>query len=204
MHTTKDQDTAATRDSISPQYDRRWNADAGDQAAKAESRSQPDIQVGLLTAGRDKPYALGLASALVAQGIFLDFIGSEDVDGPELHTTPLVNFLNLRDQREHVSLARKVLRVLAYYSQLLRYAAVARPAILHILWNNKFELIDRTLLMLYYKLMGKRIVFTAHNVNVGKRDSNDSFLNRVSLRIQYHLADHLFVHTEQMKAELVT
>jgi hypothetical protein len=24
--------------------------------------------------------------------------------------------------------------------------------------------------MLYYKLLGKRVVFTAHNVNAGKRD----------------------------------
>ena len=121
-----------------------------------------------------------------------------------MHTTRLVNFLNLRDQREDAGIGRKVLRVLPYYCHLVYYAAVARPAILHILWNNKFELIDRTLLILYYKLMGKRIVFTAHNVNAGKRDSNDTFLNRISLRIQYRLVDHLFVHTERMKTELVT
>ena len=42
--------------------------------------------------------------------------------------------------------------------------------------------------MLYYKLLGKQIVFTAHNVNAGKRDGNDSVLNRLSLKIQYRLA----------------
>src|SRR5260370_31206150 len=57
--------------------------------------------------------------------------------------------------------------------------------------------------MLYYKIMGKKIAFTAHNVNAGKRDANDSVLNRLSLRIQYRLADHIFVHTERMKDELV-
>ena len=40
------------------------------------------LQVGLLTGGDDKPYALGIASALVARGIRLDFIGSDAVDGP--------------------------------------------------------------------------------------------------------------------------
>jgi hypothetical protein len=32
--------------------------------------------------------------------------------------------------------------------------------------------------MLYYRSLGKKIVFTAHNVNAGKRDQNDSWLNR--------------------------
>ena len=57
--------------------------------------------------------------------------------------------------------------------------------------------------MLYYKLLGKKVVLTAHNVNAGKRDGNDSFLNRLTLKIQYRLADHIFVHTELMKRELL-
>jgi glycosyltransferase involved in cell wall biosynthesis len=40
-------------------------------------------------------------------------------------------------------------------------------------------------------------------VNAGKRDSNDSLLNRLTLRIQYRISDHIFVHTEQMKRELL-
>ena len=56
--------------------------------------------------------------------------------------------------------------------------------------------------MLYYRLLGKRIVLTVHNVNADKRDSSDSPLNRLTLRIQYRLADHIFTHTEKMKREL--
>ncbi len=160
-------------------------------------------QISLLTAGRDRHYALGLASALITQGVFFDFIGSSGVDEPELHGNPQVNYLNLRDQRENVNLLQKMTRVLAYYFRLIRYAATAKPRIFHILWNNKFEFFDRTLLMLYYKALGKKVVLTAHNVNAGQRDANDSFLNRLSLKIQYRLCDHIFVHTEKMKAELV-
>ena len=54
-----------------------------------------------------------------------------------------------------------------------------------------------------YRLLGKRLVFTAHNVNAAVRDGNDSFLNRWSLKVQYLLADHIFVHTEQMKRALL-
>src|SRR5437867_4064776 len=179
-----------------------------DQLVSARRFTQPReplrIEVGLLTGGGDRPYALGLAMALLSKGVQVDFIGSDVLDYPELRARPKVNFLNLRgNQRRDASLARKISRVLTYYARLIRYAAVARPKVFHILWNNKFELFDRTLLMLYYKLLRKKIVLTAHNVNAGRRDSNDSVLNRLTLKIQYRLADHVFVHTARMKRELL-
>jgi len=85
---------------------------------------------------------------------------------------------------------------------LLAYAATAKAEVFHVLWNNKLELFDRTLLLSCYKLLGKRVVFTVHNVNIRKRDGRDSVLNRGSLRIQYRLVDHLFVHTRLMAREL--
>jgi D-inositol-3-phosphate glycosyltransferase len=161
-------------------------------------------QIALLTGGGDKPYALGLATALTSEGISIDFIGSDDLQAPEVVDNPRVNFLNLRgDLRPEASPAAKVTRVLKYYVKLIGYAVTARPKLFHILWNNKFQFLDRTLLMLYYKLLGKCVVFTAHNVNAGKRDSNDSWLNRFSLKVQYALSDHIFVHTERMKNELI-
>jgi len=161
-------------------------------------------KVALLTGGGDKPYALGMASALTSQGVVLDFIGSDELKSPELLNDPHVRFLNLRgDQRSNVGAAKKLRRVMAYYLRLLSYAATAEAKVFHILWNNKFQFFDRTLLMLYYKLMGKRLALTAHNVNAGKRDSNDSRLNQLSLKIQYRLSNHIFVHTEKMKSDLV-
>jgi len=174
------------------------------QATQKNVPTRPSgIAVGLLTGGGDKPYAFGMALALTSRGVSLDYIGSDDVDSPELHTNPRLTFLNLKgDQRQDVSLITKAWRISSYYARLMRYTATSKPAIFHILWNNKFQLFDRTLLMLYYKLQGKKIVFTAHNVNAGKRDANDSLLNRLTLRMQYRLSDHIFVHTEAMKTEL--
>src|SRR4030095_4460948 len=163
------------------------------------------LRIALLTGGGDKPYALGMAAALTSVGTRVDFIGSDDLSVPKLLDDPLVNFLNLRgDQRPEASRMAKALRVLSYYVRLVRYAATARPKLFHILWNNKFQFFDRTLLMLYYRTLRKKITLTVHNVNAGKRDLNDSFLNRLSLRIQYTLSDHLFVHTDAMKRELVS
>jgi D-inositol-3-phosphate glycosyltransferase len=165
----------------------------------------PTLSVALLTGGGDKPYALGMATALTSVGMHVDFIGSDDLKVPELLSDSRIHFRNLRgDQRPDASPITKGLRVLKYYARLIGYAAKARPKLFHILWNNKFQLFDCTLLMLYYKLLGKRVVFTAHNVNAGKRDKNDSWLNRISLKVQYSLSDHIFVHTDGMKGEMAS
>jgi glycosyltransferase involved in cell wall biosynthesis len=173
---------------------------------KSTLNTQPStLRIALLTGGGDKPYALGVAAALTSQGIFVDFIGSDELSVPAVLNNSRVTFLNLRgNQRADASPFSKAWRVLKYYVHLISYAATAQPKLFHLLWNNKFELFDRTLLMLYYRLLGKKITLTVHNVNARKRDSNDSFLNRLSLRIQYSFCDHIFVHTERMRSELVS
>jgi glycosyltransferase involved in cell wall biosynthesis len=169
------------------------------------SATQPaaEIQISLLTGGQDKHYSFGLTKALVSKGVLVEMIGSDAVDSPELHTMPEVRFLNLRGgRRVDVSFVQKALRVFIYYVRLIRYALTARPKVFHILWNNKVEYFDRTVVTLFYKLCGKKIALTAHNVNQGRRDSRDSYLNRLTLKIQYRLVDHIFVHTEKMRDEL--
>ena len=162
------------------------------------------VPISLLNAGKCRSYALGLAAAFVAAGVRFDFVGGEEVNALELHGSSSVKPLNLRgDQSAEAGFRQKLMRILTYYFRLIRYAAVAKPKVFHIMWNNKFEFFDRTLLMLYYKLLGKKIVLTAHNVNAGKRDGYDSFLNRLTLKIQYRLCDHIFVHTTKMKDELL-
>jgi glycosyltransferase involved in cell wall biosynthesis len=163
------------------------------------------FRVALLTGGGDKPYALGIVTALTSRGILVDFIGSDDLSVSDVLNDPRVTFLNLRgNQRPDAGPLSKTWRVLKYYVRLISYAATAQPKLFQLLWNNKFELFDRTLLMCYYRIFGKKVILTVHNVNAGKRDFNDSLLNRLSLKIQYHLCHHIFVHTEAMKSELVS
>jgi len=167
------------------------------------SRPGGKIGVAVLTGGSDRPYVYGLVTELLSKSATLDLIGSDELDLPEFRDRPHLHFLNLRgDQSSEVGLWNKIARISKYYLRLIRYAATAEPKIFHILWNNKFETLDRTLLMLYYRFLGKCIVLTAHNVNMAKRDSQDTLLNRITLRIQYRLAHHIFVHTEKMKDEL--
>jgi D-inositol-3-phosphate glycosyltransferase len=163
-----------------------------------------DIAVSLLTGGSDRPYVFGLTMELISKGAALDVIGSEELDFPEFRNQAGLNFFKLRgDQRPNVSVLEKALRLSSYYARLIGYAATAKPKIVHILWNNRFELFDRTVLMCYYRLLGKKIALTAHNVNADKRDGKDSWLNRLTLRIQYRLAHQIFVHTDKMQQQLM-
>jgi D-inositol-3-phosphate glycosyltransferase len=188
----------------------------GDMNIREDSRNRPEssefitsepvkgIAVSLLTGGSDRPYVYGLATSLLSKGVTLDLIGSDELDFPEFRDRSGLNFLNLRgSNRPDVAFLRKMLRVSIYYARLICYAATSKPRIFHVLWNNKFEFFDRTLLMLYYRILGKKIVLTAHNVNADRRDSRDSLLNRITLRIQYRLSHQIFVHTEKMKSELI-
>ena len=170
---------------------------------QAINNSRLGVEIGLLTGCQDRPYAFGLAMALVSKHVGVDIIGGDEIDSPELHVTPNLRFLNFRgEQSQESGFTNKLWKLLVYYTRLIRYAARSKPKILHILWNNKIELFDRTLLMLYYKMMRKKLALTAHNVNRARRDGNDSLLNRLTLRIQYRLCDHIFVHTRKMKDEL--
>jgi glycosyltransferase involved in cell wall biosynthesis len=162
------------------------------------------LKVALLTGGMDPHYSIGLACALAESGIKVDFIGSDEHDHPALGRALGLRFYNLRGNHQSNSgQLWKLLKLFIYYLQLLRYAATSTCPIFHILWNNRVEMIDRTLLMIYYKALGKRIAITVHNVNAGRRDGKDSLFNRTTLKYQYLSADCLFVHTSRMKQELI-
>ena len=81
---------------------------ASQRPGKPETSSPAGNIISILTAGRDKPYALGLASALSAVDVSFDFIGSDIVDSSELHSDPHVRFFNLRDQQTDANFAAKV------------------------------------------------------------------------------------------------
>jgi len=161
-------------------------------------------QVALFTGGIDKHYACGLSRSLAMSGTSVQMICSSEMITEEVRYFPGVSCLSLYETfPAKANRFRKLLAVLRVYLRFFFYAIGSDAPIFHILWNYKLTLFDRTLLLAYYKLLGKRLVFTAHNVNAGSRDGNDTLLNRVSLRAQYRLVDHIFVHTELMRKEIV-
>jgi glycosyltransferase involved in cell wall biosynthesis len=162
------------------------------------------MRISLLTGGMDSYYQLDLVAGLVSAGVYVEFVCNDEMAASEIARHELVAVYNLRgDQDPDAPLAQKLARILAYYIRLLWYSARTRSRVFHIQWENKFLLFDRTLLCLFYKLLGKTLVFTAHNVNAGKRDGTDSWRNRFGLRVMYRLVDHIIVHTSTARDELI-
>jgi glycosyltransferase involved in cell wall biosynthesis len=162
------------------------------------------LKIALLTGGIDKHYACGLTQSLASMGVIVDVLCNAEMSTREMQEHPNINHFALYSSLQRgQSRLRKLIAIIAAYARILHYAATSSAPVFHILWNYKFRLFDRTLFLIFCKLMGKEIVFTAHNVNKGERDGTDSFLNQVSLRIQYRLVDHILVHTVKMKEQLV-
>lgn len=168
------------------------------------SGSQPEMRVSLLTGGEDPEYAIPLAAALADRGIQIEFIGNDDMGRASCLERPGIEFLNLRGSQDpQTLLCSKIARILRFYQKLISYTLKTKSGVFHILWMNRFDVLDRTVVNAFYKLNRKKLVFTAHNVNAGKRDGTDTWMNRASLRAMYSMLDHIFVHTEHAKEELL-
>lgn len=161
------------------------------------------MKISLLTAGKDPPYVLPLASILSSQGVTVELVGGDSMRNADVVTSGQVDYYNLRGEQDApANLPQKARRAVMYYLRLMGYALRTEAKIFHIQWFYKFFVFERTVLNLFFKALGKKLVFTAHNVNAGARDGNDSLINRMSLKILYRLVDHIFVHTEKMRDEL--
>ena len=161
------------------------------------------MKVALLTGGKDPHYALALVRELRTRGVDVAFVGSDDLVPARDGGPGALEFHNLiGSQGGHV--VAKMWRVLRYYGRVVRFAVQTDARIFHVLWFRKFPVVERVLLNGFFKLLGKTLIFTAHNVDDRARDGKATALaNRLSLGFLYRSVAHVFVHTERMKSEIV-
>ncbi len=161
------------------------------------------MRISILNAGQQTDYLYGLVSGLAEiPTLEIEVIDSDSSVGV-FKAFHHVTLFNLRgDNISPQSISTKMWRISKYDIRLLYYTASTRSDIFHIQWENSIALFDRTLMNLYYKLLGKKIVFTAHNVYREARDNTATPLRWFSLTVMYHLVDRIIVHTPKMKEEL--
>jgi glycosyltransferase involved in cell wall biosynthesis len=161
------------------------------------------MKISLITGGAPH-YEIGLVSGLVEQDLVVDVIGGKDLEAAPVMRHARVNFKNLHGKQAAGSpIWLKTVRVFRVYLRLMKYAATSDSEVVHIQWPYKLVFFDRTFLMLYYKCLGKKVIFTAHNVDGEARDGRASLQNRFSLKVLYRLSDHIIAHTEKMKTQLM-
>jgi len=161
------------------------------------------MRISILNAGQQTDYLYGLVSSLIEiPALEIEVIDSDSSAGM-FEAFRHVSFFNLRGNNiSPQSIFTKMWRIGRYYIRLLYYTISTRSDIFHIQWENSIALFDRTLLNLYYKLFGKKLVFTVHNVYREARDGTATPLRWLSLKVMYHLMDRIIVHTPKMKEEL--
>ena len=155
--------------------------------------------------GFNADYNYGLVAALARQGGFsIDLLDSNQ----SLHLYdgfPNVRVYSLLGQEgAAVPLWYKAWRQVRYYWRLFWYVVSTDAGVFHIQWLNRFELFERIVVVPWIRMMGKRLVYTAHNVDTHARDDGrSSLLNRMTLRFLYRRIDRIIAHTKSIRAELL-
>ncbi|NVJ47142.1 MAG: glycosyltransferase family 4 protein [Cytophagia bacterium] len=167
-------------------------------------RSEP-LRISILNAGGQADYLFGYISGLAQfSNLIIEVVDGERTVGKFDQFANVIHH-NLRGP-EHTStdsIATKGIRLLKFYFKLICYPIQTKSRIFHIQWMNKFLWFDRTVLLLWYKICGKELYYTAHNINDRARDGSDTWLNKWSLRFLYRNLRGVFVHTQDMKTELL-
>ena len=161
------------------------------------------MRISILNAGQQTDYLYGLVSGLSEiPTLEIEVVDSDSSIGV-IDAFPRTTLFNLRgDNLSPQSLFTKSWSISKYYLRLLWYTANTQSEVFHIQWENSISLFDRTILILYYKLFGKKLIHTAHNIYKDARDGRASWFRWFTLKIMYHLMDRIIVHTPKMKEEL--
>jgi D-inositol-3-phosphate glycosyltransferase len=158
----------------------------------------------LLITGGAPHYEQGLISGLVQNGVKVHVIGGEELETGQILGHPSVEFQNLRGRNySKRSAFGKVWLILTYYYRLLTIVLSKNCKLIHIQWPYKLAFLDQTIFPLFYRIIGKRVIFTAHNIDQDARDKKSSIKNKIALWTLYNAVHHIIVHTDLMKAELI-
>lgn len=149
-------------------------------------------------------YTIGLMSGLLNAGLRVDVITDADMRAHSVFEHPHVNYLDFKgEEKKGASFLYKILRILRYYYNLIKYTLTSETEIFHIQWFDRLHYLEKIFFVPFYRFCNKKTVLTAHNINAAQRDDNDSQLNRLLLKFCYHRVDQLIVHTQKMKEQLV-
>ena len=161
------------------------------------------MRVTILNVGGNIDYLYGLVRGLAGvDDLKLEIVDCyrSDLIFDDLKNVRVFNFLG--DSRETASVPYKILRQICFYARFMVYITTTRSDIFHIQWVSKFEILDRLLLVPFYRVLGKALVFTAHNVDANERVDRSSRIHKWSLRFMYSKMDAIIAHAHDSARRL--
>ena len=151
-----------------------------------------------MIAGDNPHYVHSLVQALATIGVRIDLIGDDRYENFDF--SPNVEFLNFRGSRDpNSSVIAKFLRVVKYYLRCLTYIWKTDIRVVHV-QGFRFYFLEGLILMPVYCALGKKIVYTAHNLQP-KGESNP--LTYLLFFLIYRVPAQIICHTTTMKSTLV-
>lgn len=157
------------------------------------------MHIAIIANGFQEDYITNLLNNLYCKVDKIDFIGSSIHEKREINSE--VNFYNLREKHdEEATFFSKSIRILKYFYHLLVYLHHTQAKIIHVQWI-RFYIIEGIILTLYIRLMGKKAVYTAHDI---LPRSKDNFYNRLLFKIIYKLQNKIFVHTAYLSTRIIS
>ncbi len=156
------------------------------------------MKIILITNGFQFDYETNYANGLFNHAEEVILIGGDHY--PVERLNPGIRFINLRGSHEERSpWHKKVTRVIKYYLSLLVFVLKSDVTLVHFIWM-RFPLLEGFFLTSAFRLLGKKCIYTVHDVVPHDRDTRN---NRIRYRIVYRTQDKLLAHTEYIKQRLI-
>ncbi|MFA5015605.1 MAG: glycosyltransferase family 4 protein [Actinomycetota bacterium] len=153
-------------------------------------------KITMIAGGFQPQYVVEVVNALARAGAKVDLIGSEDFRGYKYD--PGVKVLYYRGKV--TTITDRIKRIFLYPIKLFIHSLHDESEVYHIQWCKNI-ILEGLMLCLYLKLIGKAVVYTAHNVL--PHDKEHLLVNRVFYRLLYRTVNAIIVHTESTKKEII-
>lgn len=162
------------------------------------------MKVSIFHNAGDFSYLYGLVSGLAkSREINIDVIDSSQSIKPFEKFNNVKVFEFILPFKNTFNPIYRLYRILSPYIKNILYAFKTDSKVFHIQWFNRFHTIDKIFLINFYHLLNKRVIYTAHNVNTLERNNADNLWNRLTLKYFYKKVDHIIVHNNKSKKELI-
>lgn len=157
------------------------------------------MHISIIANGFQEDYITNLLNNLINKVEKIDLIGSSIHADRKLSSK--INFYNFRGRHfDKETIFQKYLRITKYFYKLVRYLNKSEAKIIHFQWI-RFHIIEGIILMIYIKLIGKIVIYTAHDILPRSRDNA---YHRFLFKIIYKYQDTIIVHTSHLKSRLIT
>lgn len=156
----------------------------------------------LVEHGFEANYAIGFARGLVANGVALVVLSSDETE--ERLSAAGIRNVNIRGSRsENRSGPEKLLSQFRYYWMLLIFVFRNRGGTIHFtgMFRDELILFEGLILNLSFRMLARRYIYTAHNVLPHNRERS-SFLRWV-YRLIYCVPHVIVVHTQETRRMLI-